>query len=228
MAARSAPAKVAAVVKADAYGIGIAQAAPALLGAGCDTFFVAMPEEGIALRRIAPEARIFVLAGMFEEVASAFTDAKLIPVLSSLSMLAAWRDHGGGQPWALHVDTGMNRLGLTETEARALAANVQDMPGAPTLVMSHLACADMPDHPLNRAQSESFQRVAALFPRSESSLANSAGILLGADYRSSLTRPGIALYGGNPGAGENPMRPVVTSEARIVQIRHAKAGETVS
>jgi alanine racemase len=128
------------------------------------------------------------------------------------------------------VDTGMNRLGLTVEEALAFAErNARERFIDIALVMSHLACADEPSHPLNRRQLESFQRVVAAFPGIESSLANSAGIFLGSDYHFDLVRPGIALYGGNPVNGTaNPMKPVVTAEARISQIRHAKAGETVS
>lgn len=234
LAKRSAPARTAGVVKADAYGLGAAQVAPALAAAGCRQFFVAVPQEGVALRRIARDAEIFVLGSVFEEALGTFLEARLVPVLSSTTQIALWTrflaTHGTRRPCAIHVDTGMNRLGLTIEEALAFAdRNASDHAVTPIVVMSHLACADEAAHPLNRRQLESFQRVAARFEGSDSSLSNSAGILLGDDYHFSLTRPGIALYGGNPLVGAaNPMRPVVRAEARIVQMREAKAGETVS
>ena len=229
LAARSAPARTAAVVKADAYGIGIDRAVPALAEAGCDTFFVAVPQEGIAVRRAAPNATVFVFSGAFEEALGTYLEARLIPVLASLEQIARWEAfldaHGTRRPCAIHVDTGMNRQGLTVEEAKVFAErNGRDHGVTPILVMSHLACADDPDHPLNARQLESFQRIAGLFEGADSSLANSAGIALGNDYHLSLTRPGIALYGGD----SNAARSVVTAEARIVQVRQAKAGETVS
>lgn len=234
LAARSAPAKTAAVVKADAYGLGIDRVVPALAEAGCTAFFVALPHEGVEVRRAAPEAEIFVFSGAFQEALGTFLEARLIPVLSSLEQIARWEAfldaHGTRRPCAIHVDTGMNRQGLTVTEARAFAEkNARDHAVTPILVMSHLACADNPGHALNQRQLESFQGVAALFEGSDSSLANSAGIFLGGDYRFTMTRPGIALYGGNPTSdAANPMRPVVAAEARIVQVRRARAGETAS
>lgn len=235
LARRCAPAETAAVVKADAYGLGIAAVVRTLSAAGCRRFFVALPEEGLAVRATAPEAQVFVFAGLFgEEAASLYRKARLIPVLNSQSDIAIWEAHGReeGTPLAcaLHVDTGMNRLGLAPERARALAGeNAATGALTPVLVMSHLACADTPDHPKNRQQLESFQVVRALFPETESSLANSAGIFLGADFHGDVTRPGIALYGGAAVTGaDNPMRPVATAEARIVQVRRAKAGETVS
>ena len=229
LAARSAPARTAAVVKADAYGLGTARVIPALAEAGCDTFFVALPQEGIAVRRAAPDADIFVFSGAFEEALGTFLEARLTPVLASPEQIVRWEAfldaHGTRRPCAIHVDTGMNRQGLTVGEAQAFAEkNRRDFRVTPILVMSHLACADDPGHPLNARQLESFQRMAGLFEGADSSLANSAGIALGADYHFSLTRPGIALYGGDSSA----VRPVVTAEARITQLRHVKAGETVS
>ncbi|WEX07637.1 alanine racemase [Chelativorans sp. AA-79] len=235
LAQRSAPAEASAVLKADAYGLGLAPAAWALWAAGCRRFFVALPHEGVALRAVLAEAEIFVLAGLFAvEAAAAYREARLIPVLNSQSDLSLWEAHGWDderpRPCAVHVDTGMNRLGLTPERARALAEE-NALTGAltPILVMSHLACADTPGHPLNRRQLESFQSVRALFPQSESSLCNSAGIFLGGDFLCDVTRPGIALYGGTPVTGAaNPMRVVATAETRVVQVRRAMAGETAS
>jgi alanine racemase len=229
------PAHTAAVVKADAYGLGLDHVVPALLRAGCETFFVAFPDEGARLRRLAPDARIFVLAGLFGHAAErAYMDDALIPVLNSPREAAMWESFGGTAgrtlPCAVNVDTGMNRLGMTPSEARSLAdENALTRALEIVLVMSHLACADEPAHPMNGRQAEAFARVRANFEGTASSLANSAGILLGRDHHLDLVRPGIALYGGAPtAAASNPMRTVVTAEARVAQIRHAKAGETVS
>jgi alanine racemase len=141
-----------------------------------------------------------------------------------------WDDGDSPRPCALHVDTGMNRLGLTHDEALAFAAE-NGLTGAltPRLLMSHLACGDETLHPLNRRQLESFQAVRAAFAGVESSLSNSGGVFLGPDFHFDLARPGIALYGGKPfNDGENPMRAVATLEARVVQVRRARSGETAS
>jgi alanine racemase len=229
------PAATAGVVKADAYGLGIDRVVPALAAAGCSRFVVALPEEGAAVRRVAPEAAIYVLNGLFNaESAELYRTDRLIPVLNSAAEIHVWETFCGvtGQalPCAINVDTGMNRLGMSVEEALAFAdENGLTRAVTPVLVMSHLACADELTHPMNRRQLESFQPVAAAFPDIESSLVNSAGVLLGADFRFGLTRPGIAVYGGAFATGvKNPMRTVVTAEARVAQIRHAKAGETVS
>ncbi|WP_309084001.1 alanine racemase [Chelativorans sp.] len=235
LAARSAPAEAAAVVKADAYGLGLEPVARALWTAGCRRFFVALPHEGVALRAVLPEAQIFVFNGLFAvEAAAAYHDARLIPVLNSQSDISIWEAHGWDgehpRPCAVHVDTGMNRLGLTLERARTLAEE-NALTGAltPNLVMSHLACADTPDNPMSRKQLELFQAVRVLFPETESSLCNSAGIFLGDDFLADLTRPGIALYGGSPTGGNgNPMQVVVTAEARVAQVRQLRAGDTVS
>lgn len=235
LAALAAPASVAGVVKADAYGLGADRVVPVLVNEGCAVFFVAMPEEGIEVRRLAPDAVIFVLSGpMGPEAAPAFAEHRLLPVLNSHADISAWEALGWDadvpRPCAIHVDTGMNRLGLTVAEAVAFAKD-NALTGAltPVLVLSHLACADEPEHALNARQLESFQVVEAAFSESDSSLANSAGIMLGERYLFDLVRPGIALYGGSPVvSGDNPMLPVATLEARILQIRTARAGETVS
>jgi alanine racemase len=235
LSAQAGGARVAGVVKADAYGLGIEKVAPALWAEGCRVFFVALPEEGVALRRVLPEAWIFVLAGLFEVgSAEAYREWGLLPVLNSTTEIALWEAHGWDgempRPCAIHVDTGMNRLGLTPEEAVSLAAdNALTRALTPSLILSHLACADDPRHPLNRRQLESFQEVARLFPEADSSLSNSAGTFLGREFGFDLVRPGIALYGGRPvAAGSNPMRSVARFEARIVQLRRVPAGESVS
>ncbi len=234
LAETSGAAKAAAVVKADAYGLGVEHVAPALLSAGCDTFFVALPEEGIILRRLVGEAEIFILGGVTGTLAAAAcAEARLTPVLNSTDDIKLWADYwkrrSSRRPCAIHVDTGMNRLGLAVREALAFAKfNELNHRVTPILLMSHLACADERNHPLNEQQLESFQALRAAFRNIDSSLANSAGIFLEADYRFDLTRPGISIYGGAPQTGEeNPMRPVVTAEARVLQIRRVKAGETI-
>ncbi len=233
MQAMSGKARASAVVKADAYGLGAEDIVPALYEAGCRDFFVAVPDEGMLARQVAPDARIFVLSGVWPGTEAQFFDYDLVPVLASEDQIACWTNavsQAGDHPCALMVDTGMNRLGLTVDEAAELA-NDPTRPASfsPVLVMSHLACADRPDHPLNRQQLESFQQVATEFEGIESSLSNSAGTALGADYHFNVTRPGIALYGGGTGRADmSAGMSAVTAEARIVQLRNINAGECVS
>ncbi len=203
----------AAVVKADAYGLGAGPVARALAAAGCHIFFVALPAEGVALQAtLGPGPEIAVLSGFAPGQAPGCT-----PVLNSLADVAA---HGAGM---LHMDTGLARLGLPPEDWASLPAGFR-----PNLVLSHLACADDPTHPLNALQLARFQAGCARFPGVPTSLAASSGIFLGVAYRSALARPGMALYGLNPIPGQpNPMRPVVRLEAPILQIRRIPAGATV-
>jgi alanine racemase len=222
----------AAVVKGDAYGIGLEPAALALAEAGCHTFFVALPEEGQRLRASVRDAAIYVLDGLIEGEAETYAKFDLRPALGSwpeIEEWAAFKEQGGTTGAAIHIDTGMNRLGLTPAEARVLAEQDEVLAAvAPDLLMSHLACADEPDNPLNRKQLAAFRAVRVLLPHIPASLANSAGVFLGPDYHFDLVRPGISLYGGAAVKdAANPMRPVVTLEARVLQIREAKRGETV-
>lgn len=233
MARRSGQARTSAVVKADAYGLGIEDVGEALYLAGARDFFVATADEGATLRLYAPEARIFVLSGIWPGLERVFFEHDLVPVIASEEQLAFWMSvlaDYGDYPCAVQVDTGFNRLGLPMADAIALADDVSRPASfAPVLVMSHLACGDDPSHPMNGQQLESFRKVAAAFEGVEASLAASAGIFLGSDYHFDLTRPGIALYGGHTFSGmANPMRPVATAEARIIQTRLGKAGEAVS
>lgn len=228
-AAMAPAAETSAVVKADAYGIGIGPAVAALAAAGCRTFFVALPDEGRRARLAAPDATIFVLGGFFRGAAALYREHRLQPVLNSIAEIREWsaEDDDHSSP-AIHIDTGMNRLGLTLAEASELAAD-GDLLAAlrPALVMSHLACADAADDPRNRAQLAAFAAVRSLFPGLRASLANSAGIHLGPDYHFDLTRPGIMLYGATAGGVLAPLDPVVTAEARVIQVREAHEGETV-
>jgi alanine racemase len=230
LGSRAAPAKCAAVVKADGYGCGIEQVADALAKAGCETFFVANLTEARRARAVAPQAVIYVLNGLLPGTAPAYAEANLRPVLGNIAEFDEWRGFRTASGWrgeaALHVDTGMNRLGFAQDEAAALASRRDNDLGI-ALVMSHFACSEE-EHPLNTIQMERFRAVRALFPGIAGSLANSSGIFLGPDARHDLVRPGVALYGANPTPGKpNPMQTVVTLQGRIVQVRSVEQGATV-
>ena len=232
MARRSGSARTAAVVKADAYGLGLEDCGTAFYEAGARDFFVAVVQEGVTLRAYAPDARIFVLSGIWPGQEQMFFDNDLVPVLASEEQLAFWMaviaEHGE-HPCALQVDTGFNRLGLPLQAALELAGDVSRPASfSPVLVLSHLHSGDTPSTPSNNAQLQSFRQVSAAFDGIEASLSASAGIFLGPDYHFDLTRPGIALYGGEAVNGMKPLRPVAKAEARIVQIRDAADGQTVS
>lgn len=224
----SGQATVAAVVKADAYGLGLAGVLPTLISAGCDSFFVATLDEAIAFRRLNSSVTLAVLNGPQEGEVSAFVEASLTPVINSRNQLKRWTATAR-KPIYLHIDTGMTRLGL-EADDLLEIANDPDILTAQSvsLIMSHLACADQPDHPKNEAQRNCFDELRAELPAARSSLANSGGILLGPSYHYDLVRPGIALFGGNPQPGnENPFETVVEARAPILQIRQATANDTV-
>jgi alanine racemase len=230
LAARAAPAQCAAVIKADGYGCGIEQVAGALAKAGCRAFFVANLAEGRRARTAAADAAIYSLNGLLPGTAPAYAEANLRPVLGSDSEFDEWSAFRSASGWrggaALHVDTGMNRLGLAHEEAAALATCLGGDHGI-ALLMSHFACSEE-DHPLNAIQIERFRSVRALFPGVAGSLANSSGIFFGPDAHHDLVRPGVALYGANPTPGKpNLMRAVVTLEGRIVQLRNVQQGATV-
>lgn len=233
LAQRSGRARTGAVLKADAYGLGIEDCGTALYHAGARDLFVAAATEGETLRPYAPEARIFVLSGIWPGQEKTFFDNDLVPVLASEEQLAFWMSvlaERGDHPCALQVDTGFNRLGLSVAEALELAGDVSRPASfSPVLLLSHLHSSDLSSADSNRVQLEAFRKVSHAFDGIEASLSASAGIFLGPEYHFDLTRPGIALYGGQA-AGEigNPMRPVATAEARILQVRSALAGETVS
>jgi alanine racemase len=231
LAAKAPGANTAAVVKADGYGIGAVEAARALAAAGCDAFFVGLPEEGLRLRAALPSATIYILAGLLPGSAPTLVDANLRPVLGSVTEIDTWiaaRRAGATTGAALHVDTGMNRLGLTPAEAQRLIAAPDRITAlAPSLLMSHLACGDTPAHPLNGRQLAAFLSVRAALPAVPASLANSSGIYLGPDYHFELTRPGVALYGAVFIVGKPPLRTVATLEARVLRVRDVAAGDTV-
>jgi alanine racemase len=228
LSAQIAPAEAGVTIKANAYGLGMAECAPVFWAAGARSFFVALASEGVALRAVLPKANIYVLHGATIGNAAILREHLIVPVLGSLEMLALWRELGAGAPCALHVDTGMNRLGLTLDEAKSLAAEGLDGLNA-VLLMTHFACADDPEHPKNTSQIDSFNAAKVLFPHLKTSLQNSAGAFLGRRARSDVARLGIALYGGEAvNDVANPMQTVVTAEAQVMMVRHAKAGETVS
>ena len=218
------------MVKADAYGLGLAEVAPALWRAGARSFFVAHLKEGIALRGLLPGAAIYILNGLLPQAAPAYAAHGLQPVLGSAPEIAEWhafcRAHGP-LPAVLHVDTGMHRLGVSPEAAAGIAEALPALGFPLSLVMTHLACADTPGHPLTARQQALFADVAGRFAGVRASLANSAGTLMGPDFRFDLMRPGILLYGGVGIVGVPALRPVVRLDARIIQVAEAPAGETV-
>jgi alanine racemase len=222
----------AAVVKANAYGLGLKPVVAAMADAGCKTFFVADIAEARIVRARAKDATIYVLHGFTLQCAEAFIELAARPVINSMTELAEWDTFVADRAWqggaALHVDTGMNRLGVSPEEAAALAPRVQTQNHGIALLLSHLACADIPDHPLNARQLRLFRELRALYSGIPASLANSSGIFLGDATYFDLARPGAALYGINPTPGRpNPMNSVVELTGRIVQIRAVAREQTI-
>jgi alanine racemase len=214
--------QTAAVVKADGYGLGLPRVARALAQAGARRFFVAVTEEGVTLRQIlGPGPQINVLSGHMAGDTEMISDLDLTPMLNSLDQVTRHLESLPGHPFGVQLDTGMNRLGMEEPEWDAIAPFVLE--AGPELIMSHLACADDPDHALNEQQLASFHAMTEGIglPRS---LAATGGILLGAKYHFDLTRPGIGLYGGRPYEGAQP---VVGLSMPVVQTRQVAVGEAV-
>jgi alanine racemase len=221
-----------AVVKANGYGLGIEPVAAALAKVGCKTFFVADLAEARRVRSRAPDATIYVLDGCTPEGSAAFVELNARPVINSMTELAEWDAFAAARHWqggaALQVDTGINRLGISAEEAAALAPRVQTENHGIALLMSHLACAEVADHPLTVSQITLFRELRALYRGIPASLANSSGIFLGDSALCDLVRPGAALYGVNPTPGRpNPMQSVVELSGRILQIRRVAEGQTV-
>src|SRR5437870_3184054 len=226
------PAECAAVIKADAYGCGVDPVARALAAAGCKTFFVATLDEARAARAAVPSATIYALDGFFQNCGDAFAKIDCKPVIGDLNELAEWdvfcRRSGWAGSAAIHIDTGMNRLGLSITEAQGIIPRINAGDHGITLVMSHLACAEALNHPLNAKQLATFREIASLFTGVPASLSNSSGIFLSPQFLFDLVRPGAALYGVNPTPeADNPMQPVVDLKARIVHIRNVEKGDSV-
>jgi alanine racemase len=226
------PAECAAVIKADAYGCGVEPVARALAGAGCKTFFVATLDEARAAREALPSAELYVLDGFFQNCGDAFAKLNCRPVIGDLNELAEWdvfcRRSGWSGGAAIHIDTGMNRLGLTLVEANGIVPRINAGDHGITLVMSHLACAETLNHPLNAKQVATFREIASSYSGVPASLSNSSGIYLGPQFQFDMVRPGAALYGINPTPeADNPMQPVVDVKARIVQLRNVERGDSV-
>jgi len=207
-------AETAAVVKANGYGLGMQEIAKTLKKAGCKKFFVATLNEALELRKLDKTSEILAFNGIRKGQEKIFREHKITPVLNTLEEAELWEKNSNNLPAALHVDTGMNRLGISRKEAENLESKINVK-----YLMSHLACADTPNHPKNTEQLKAFRHIAAHFPGAKKSLANSAGIFLGKDYHFDLTRPGIALY-----AGANT---VVTLKAKIIQVRKIDRRESV-
>jgi alanine racemase len=221
-----------AVVKANAYGLGLEPVTARLVKAGCKTFFVADVAEARRARSRAREAAIYVLNGFSPEAANAFAELNVQPVINSTVELAEWDAFIATQGWrggaAIHIDTGMNRLGMSAEEAAALAPRLQQENHGITLLMSHLACAEVQDHPLNASQIRLFRELRMLYHGVSASLANSAGIFIGDTAHFDVARPGAALYGINPTPGRtNPMRNVLTLSGLVLQVRKVPQGESV-
>ncbi len=230
------PAAVAGVVKADGYGLGAGAVARTLVEAGCDAFFVARIEEGIALRPLAPEARIYVLDGAPFATVPALINHRLTPVLNSLSEIANWReaarDARGQFDAAIHIDTGMNRLGLPPEELGVLAREAKTrLEGLRiVLAMSHLACADDPSAKMNAIQRDRFRSALAMLPPGAWQALPPRAAFFSAGIMCSTTwvRPGIGLYGGNPQTGRpNPFRTAAQLTGKILQLRRVDKGESV-
>lgn len=227
-------ARVAGVVKADAYGLGMAEIAAVHQKTGTPTFFAATPEEGERLRALlGPVPEIALLCGLVPGAAGFYRGFGLTPVLNSLGQLAEWRVEGGAAPAMLHLDTGMNRLGLDRVETARLLSEPALLDGIGlTALLSHFACADEANHPMTKRQKDDFERITAQIlaqkPGIRRSLANSAGIFASSSYYYDLVRPGMAVFGLNPTPGQgNPMQNVVKLRARILQIRQIGKNETI-
>ncbi len=222
-------AEVSACVKADGYGLGLVPVARALSQAGCATFFVATAIEGAELRSVLPNATIYVLNGLYDGAEPLFEAEDLRPCLSSLEEVQEWAAYSGQAgplPAALHADTGIHRLGIQPQDIATVAELAASF--ETDLVMSHLACADDTDHPLNEKQRALFDNLRRQLPEASASLANTAGILLGQEFHYGLVRPGIGLYGTNPFPNPgHPFHPVVSLKSRIMQVKTLEPGAHV-
>ncbi len=219
-------------MKANAYGLDADRVVPVLWDAGCRRFFTANLEGALAVRTRLPEAEVHTLNGLMGDPHD-YVGNNVVPVLNDLDQVEKWaacaKQLGQRLPAILHTDTGMSRLGLPDDELHALLDRPELIEAIDLLyVMSHLACADEPTHPMNGRQREKFAAILSRFPGVRGSLANSSGIFLGREYHADMIRPGYAVYGGNPTPGRpNPMEPVVRLSAQITQVRNAKPGQTV-
>jgi alanine racemase len=232
LARRAMPSECAAVIKADGYGCGIEPVATILAKAGCRTFFVADLNEARRVRAVAPEPAVYVLNGLMPGTAAAFADLHARPVIGSMAELAEWDAFVTANDWrggaALHVDTGMNRLGITVGDAAALAPRIRSENHGITLLMSHFVSSEAPDDLLNEKQIKLFREVRMLYRGIPASISNSSGVFLGSAAHCDMVRPGAALFGVNPTPGRaNPMHPVIDLRGRVLALRNLMRGETV-
>ena len=216
----------ATVVKANAYGLGMEQVAPALFhNTNCDTFFVANLNEAIRLRSYLKEPKIYVFNGLFEGQVDAYLEHNITPILNDPNQIQLW--DGKKNPCGIHFDTGINRLGFSTQQSEEFF-NTQNNLNI-DLVLSHFIQSEIPNHPSNEIQLDQFMRVRYQLPNAKASLCNSAGVYLGKDYHFDLLRPGIMLYGGNPGLPKRPdgIEQAIEIKAKILQIREIEAGMSV-
>jgi alanine racemase len=222
----------AAVVKANGYGLGAVPVSRALAMAGCSRFFVAHLEEGVQLRAALPDVEIAILNGLLPDAEAVYQAHRLMPVLNDPGQIDRWlafcRSQGATLPALLQIDTGMNRLGMTAGEWGAVALKSEVMAFPWTALISHLACADVPDHPMNATQLRLFNAACAMAPGLKTSLSASSGSFLGPDFAFDFVRPGAALYGVNPHPGfPNRLTNPVLLDARILQVREIDGGSPV-
>jgi alanine racemase len=229
---KSGNAKCAAVVKANAYGIGVIPVSKKLYSVGCRDFFVATLDEAIELRQelLSNDANIYIFNGIREGQEKYFVENNLVPILNNLQEVVVWSEYSRinskNLPAIIHIDTGMQRLGMRFADFMQSASRLANLDIK--LVISHLSCADDTNHEMNARQLELFEEVQLLFSQYKYSIANSAGIFLGEDYHFDLTRPGCALYGVNPNNEKiNPMNNVVSLQAPIIDIRAVEAGNSI-
>jgi alanine racemase len=224
---------VAGVVKADAYGLGLKPVVEKLDSLNCPQYFVATLDEAVQLRQLNGQSPVAVLGGLFHGAEEDYIAQKITPVLNSPDDISRWQELAKEKAETLsaflHIDTGMNRLGLSHDETQKIIDDPALLDGIDVkIIMSHFACADEKDHPLTAQQHALFSDVISAFPQSSHSLANSPGLFRSETYHYDLVRPGIGLYGGNPTPEtDNPMKPTVSLKSRILQIRHCKKGETI-
>ena len=226
--------EVAAVVKANAYGLGVTQVVNALHKDGCTSFFVATFDEAVTVRQLVPEVQVFALNGLWTGVPSEYVRHQIIPVLNSVPDLEIWQREARKArkqlPAIIHADTGMNRLGLSVEDIGWLAEHRQEaLDGLDVrYMMSHFSSADELTSPENQFQYECFEEIHALFPDIPATLANSAAVFRNSEYHFDLVRPGIGLYGSNPTPEVvNPMKPVVALNVPILQVSRIKEGESI-
>ncbi len=225
-----AKADVAGVLKADAYGTGAEQVFKTLRGLGCKNFFIATPDEGEQLRKLDKDASIYLLGGVQKDTVDFLISQNITPILHSFEEIAVYGKAANNNklPAILHFDTGMNRLGFGHDETQKLLSDLSVVaPFDLKYVLSHFVASEVKDSPLNARQAQYFAAIAAHFLHTKKSLCNSSGIFRDKNWHYDLVRPGFSMYGGNPTPeNTNPVRSVVTLEAKILQTRTVKKGET--